>query len=136
LRFLLGWPQVTDLGISFDKLATEFLKLPELRHFALGLVDGGRTWQRLGDGLAVRFVREPEIGSVARLTGLMAMAAWLATATRRVRDGARAKVAELSDPLRGRLTSLLKFGKGLRHINRPLLPSVAHTQGKMPQEKK
>jgi hypothetical protein len=98
---------VTDLGVGFDKLATEFLELPKLRHFALGLVDSGGTWQRLGDGLAVRFVRKPEIGAVARLTGLMAVTAWLATATRGVRNGARTKVAELSDPLSGRLASLL-----------------------------
>jgi len=98
---------VTDLGVGFDKLAAEFLELPKLRYFALGLVDSGGTWQRLGDGLAVRFVREPEIGAVARLTGLMAVTNWLATATRGVRNGARAQVAELRDPLSGRLAPLL-----------------------------
>ena len=35
----------TDLGIGFDKFATEPLEFPELLHFSFGFVDGGWSGQ-------------------------------------------------------------------------------------------
>jgi hypothetical protein len=107
LRFPLSRPRPADLGVGLDELATELLEFAELRHFPLGLVDRGGSRQGLGDRFTVHFIGEPEIGTVAGLSGLMASTIRLATAARGARNGTGTKVAELRNLLSDCLPTLL-----------------------------
>jgi hypothetical protein len=98
---------VADLGVGFDKFTAELLKIAELRHFSLRLAGRGHRRQRLGEGFAVNFMGEPEMGAVARLAGPMAATVWLAAPTRGVGDGTRAQITELSELLSDRVSTLL-----------------------------
>jgi hypothetical protein len=90
-----------------DELATELPELAEFRHFFLGLMDRGWGGQRLRNRLALHFICEPEVGTVAALSGLMATTVRFATAARGAGNGTGAKVAELRNLLSDRLPTLL-----------------------------
>ena len=105
-RLLLQRPQTTDLRVGSQKLTSELPEFPELLHFSLGFLDRRRGGQCLRDRFTIELIGEPEIGAVARLTGLMAVTPWLTAPTRGARNAAGAKIAEFCDALSKHLTSL------------------------------
>ena len=114
-RLLFDRAQTANFGIGFDKLASELLKLAKLRYLSLCLAHCSWRRQRLGDRLAVHFVREPEVGAMPRFAGPMTATFRLAAPARSACDGTRTKVAELTELMTDCLASMLPFGKSLSH---------------------
>jgi hypothetical protein len=82
------------------------LEFTELLHFSLGFLHRRRSGQGFRDRLAIDLIGEPEMGTVTRLAGLMAVTLWLTAPTRGARNTTGAQVAELSDALSNPFTSL------------------------------
>src|SRR5262249_5582128 len=75
----------------------------------------GGCRQSFADGLALKFIREPERWTMARVVGLSAMAGGFATTTDHSSDRSRAQVAQLRELRDQQRTSLFQFREGLRH---------------------
>jgi len=73
---------------------TELLEGAKLGDLTLGLVYGGGTGQRFGNGFAVDLIGEAFVGTMNGLAGLMTPAVGLAAASRRAGDGTRSEIAE------------------------------------------
>jgi hypothetical protein len=82
------------------------LEFTELLHFSLGFLHRRRSGQGFRDRLARDLIGEPEMGTVTRLTGLMAVTLWFTASTRSGGDAAGAQVAELCNALSNPFTSL------------------------------
>jgi len=105
-QLIRGGPPTADLGVGTHKVPADLLEFAELRHFALGFADGRRRGQGLGDGFALDFIGETEMGAMTGLSRSMAATTGLATPTRGTGDATGAKVAELGDLSHHRLPSL------------------------------
>jgi hypothetical protein len=88
---------VANLSIHVDQLTAELLEFAKLGDLTLGFVDGGWVGERFGNGLALNLGGQAEIGTVARLVGLMAAAVEFATTAFGGSDGAAAEVLQLDD---------------------------------------
>ena len=91
------------------------LELAKLSHFALGFAHCGGSRQRLGDGLATGLIGEAGMGTVPRLTGAMAAAAWFAATPRGAGDRTGAQIAQLADLADDVGALLLQLLEGIRH---------------------
>jgi hypothetical protein len=114
-RVRFRWPHLTDLGVDLQELFVQGLVLAEFADFPLGLAHGGPIGQRLGDGLALSFVGETGVGTVAWLVGLMAMAVGLAATAGGGSDGTATQVAEGGDLIGDLDAALGERFQGLGH---------------------
>jgi hypothetical protein len=89
---LLHWPGAADLFIDFEQFATQFPETMKGFDFALRLAQLRRRGEGLTDCLTLDFSRQPEVGSVARLVGLMAAAFRFTAAAADGGDGTAAKI--------------------------------------------
>jgi len=85
------------------------LQLPEFSDFSFGLSRRELVGQRFGNGLPIEFVSQAEIGAMAWMLGLVAMAVRFATSARGGSDRATTQVAESGD-LTDNVTTLLFEG--------------------------
>src|SRR5437879_3227610 len=93
-RVRFGWTYPADLRVDLDKFLMQTLQLSEFSDLSFGLSLCGTVGQRFGNGFAINLVGEPEIGAVARIFGLMAVAVGLATPARGGCYRATTQVAE------------------------------------------
>src|SRR5271170_4864682 len=112
------------------------LQFSEFGDFSFGLSRCGLVGQGLGNRLAVDLEGQAEMGTMAWILGLMAMAVGLATSASGGGDRATTQIAESRD-LIGNVGALLFQGfQRLRDRHRgSSYPSVIHTHGYWPQKK-
>ena len=89
------------------------LEFAEFLDFPLRLVDGGGIGQRHGDGLALHFEGEAEIGAMAGVVRLMAVAVGLAATARGGSNGTAAQIAESGDLIGNLDAALIKSIQGI-----------------------
>jgi len=70
------------------------LKLPEASDLALGFALRRRGGKTLGNGLALQFVGEPQVGTMAGIARLMTVAIGIAATAAGGRDRTRTKIAQ------------------------------------------
>jgi hypothetical protein len=77
----------------------QVLQFPEFSDFSFGLSRCGLVGQGFGSSLAVDLEGQPEIGTVAWILGLMAMAVGFATSARGGSDRSTTQITESRDLL-------------------------------------
>jgi len=82
------WPQPADLFINVQKLLSQFPEALTFGNLALRFGQTSRRGKRLGDRFPVHLACQPVVGTVAGLTGPMAMTVWISTAPNCFRNGA------------------------------------------------
>ena len=75
----------------------QFAKAVELGNFALRFGQAGGSGKRFGDGFAIQLACEAVVGTVAGITGTVAMTVWIPTKTASSGDGAGAHVTQQGD---------------------------------------
>jgi len=91
---LFDRPPPADLLVDCDQLAAPLLEAAKFGDLVLGLADGGRGGQRLGDGFAGGLVGQAQVGALARIAGTGAMAPRFAAAADGTGDRAAPEVFE------------------------------------------
>src|ERR1019366_3837795 len=91
--FLLHGPLLAEGFIDLHQLRAQLLKLPKLRHLALGLAQSCRTRKRLRHRLALDLAREAEVGPMTGIAGLGAMTVGLTTASHDLHDRTGTQIA-------------------------------------------
>src|ERR1019366_6187971 len=79
------------------QLMAQFPEALALGDLAPRFRQAGRSGKRLGDGLSIHLTCQSIVGTVAGITGLMAVTVWIATTTTCSRNGARPQVTQLGD---------------------------------------
>jgi hypothetical protein len=96
---LFYWTKLTNLLVDGHQVGAELLQAMELSYFLLGFMQscGGR--KAFGDGLALHSEGQTELGIMAWVVGLSAMAGRLATLPNHGGNRARSKVSETQELL-------------------------------------
>ena len=100
---------LADLRIDLDQFLMQTLQFPEFSDFSFGLSRCGLVGQGFGNSLAVDLVGQAEIGTMAWILGLMAMAVRFATSASGGSDRSTTQIAESGD-LTGNVGPLLFQG--------------------------
>lgn len=95
IRF--GRAHLADLRVDLDQLFMQALQFPEFSDFSFGLSGCRLVGQGFGNRLAVDLVGQAEIGTMAWVLWLLAMAAWFAASTSCGSDRATPQIAESRD---------------------------------------
>jgi hypothetical protein len=90
-------PCAADFFIDFEQFTAQFPETVKGLDFALRLAHPGGRGKSFADRFPIHFAREPEVGAVARLVGLMTTALPFPTATADGRDGTAAKITHIDD---------------------------------------
>src|SRR5207245_807743 len=107
--------QLADLFVDVDEVTTDLLISAELANLSLRLPHGGGSGQRFADGLAFRFVRQTQCGTVAWITSLSAMAGRLSATANNAGDAAGTQVVETGHFRDQLCAALFEVGNGLWH---------------------
>src|ERR1017187_8511822 len=100
------WRSWQNLRVDLDQFLMQVLQFPEFSDFSLGLSRCGLVGQQFSSRLAVDLEGQAEIGTVAWILGLMAMAVRFATSARGGSDRSTTQIAESGD-LIGHVDALL-----------------------------
>src|SRR5215831_11692359 len=126
---------MANLGIDFDELANELLEVAKLDNFAFGLFLSGRGRKGLAYRLAIYLVGQARVGTMHRLTGLVAVAISFTAAAAGIGDGATAQIAQSGELLGKVGAARFQILDRVVHRGGLLYPSVLHTYGPMAQKK-
>src|SRR5215472_14376587 len=126
---------MANLGIDFDELANELLEVAKLDNFAFGLFLSGRGRKGLAYRLAIYLVGQARVGTMHRLTGLVAVAISFTAAAAGIGDGATAQIAQSGELLGKVGAARFQILDRVVHRGGLLYPSVLHTHGPMAQKK-
>src|SRR5215472_11193010 len=126
---------MANLGIDFDELANELLEVAKLNNFAFGLFLSGRGRKGLAYRLAIYLVGQARVGTMHRLTGLVAVAISYTAAAAGMGDGATAQIAQSGELLGKVGAARFQILDRVVHRGGLLYPSVLHTYGLMAQKK-
>jgi hypothetical protein len=114
-------PCAADLFVDFKQFTAQFPEMVKGLDFALRLAHLGGRGEGFTNRFPLHFAREPEVGAVARLIGLMTTALRFPTATADGRDGTAAKITQIDNKGQNGAPLLLERTQRIWQVAPPFL---------------